>query len=63
MKHLNQKDIAKFCASATAYLRVSLLWDSWTALCWKMELICCPEISVTNYQSTTHNIPYERKPQ
>jgi hypothetical protein len=28
----------------------------------KMGPICCPETSVTNYQSTLHNVTEEQKP-
>jgi len=33
--------------------------SSWTAQLLKMGLISCPKMSVTNYQSTLHNIPEE----
>ena len=40
--------------------RTSQCHSSWTAWPLKMGSICCPETSVTNYQSTLRNIPEER---
>jgi hypothetical protein len=34
---------------------------SWTAWFFKMRLIYCPKMSVTNYQSTLHKIPEKHK--
>jgi hypothetical protein len=35
------------------------LWGPWTTWCLKMGLVVCPEMSVTNCQSTLCNIPEE----
>jgi hypothetical protein len=41
----------------------SVLWGSSSLIAWlwKVGLICCPETSVTKYQSMLHNIPEERR--
>lgn len=63
-----------FCAALVGSLLLRF-WDSvlilcrrgsqpsWTASLLKMGPIRCPEMAVTNYQQTMHNIPEEKIPQ
>ena len=55
---LLQKCVLNFLASAVVSMRSSLFWDFRQ---WRTTFIGCPKMSVTNYQSTLHKIPEQRR--